>query len=277
MKRIYVHTLIVSLLILLITACGVVKTSPFGDKAFILIPTPQEVNIGRQAAKQVERKVKLCRDPVINEYVRFVGSRVAAVSDRKDVVYHFKVIESDEINAFALPGGWVYIYTGLLRHLRNEAELAYVLSHEVGHIVGRHAVRRLQFIYGIDFILSLTFGGKELSPAEREILNLLLNLVVAGYSRKEELEADAMGAYYTGKAGWNPEASVETIRLLDSLMKFKPSGVTELFMDHPTNRKRIKNLNRWIGNFPKSWLRNPLNEERYREKVLRRLEVGYCR
>ena len=276
MKRIYAHLFIVSLLILL-SACGVVKTSPFGEKAFIFISTPQEVNIGKQAARQVEKKVKLCHDPVINEYIKFVGSKIAAVSDRKDVVYHFKVIESDEINAFALPGGWVYIYTGLLRRLRNEAELAFVLGHEVGHIVGRHAIRRLQLIYGIDFVLALTFGGKELSPAEREFLNLLLNLVVAGYSRKEELEADVMGAYYTGKAGWNPEASVETIKLLDSLIKFKPSGVTELFMDHPTNRKRIKNLNRWLNNFPKEWQKNSFNEERYKKKILRRLEVGYCK
>jgi len=274
MKRIYAYLVFISLFLV---ACGIVRTSPFGDKAFILIPTPQEVSIGRQAASQIEKKVKLCKDPVINEYVEFIGKKIAAVSDRHDIIYHFKVIESDELNAFALPGGWVYIYTGLLRHLRNEAELAFVLGHEVGHIVGRHAVRRLQFIYGIDFILSLTFRGKELSPAEKEFLNLLLNVVVAGYSRKEELEADAMGAYYTGKAGWNPVASVETIKLLYSLMKFKPSGVTELFMDHPTNRKRGKNLNRWISSFPKQWLQNPFNEERYREKVLRRLKVGRCR
>ena len=275
MRRIYVLSLIVSLVVF-ITACGVVRTSPFGDRSFILIPTPQEVSIGRQAARQIERKVNFCKDPVINEYVAFVGRRIAAVSDRHDVVYHFKVIESEELNAFALPGGWVYIYTGLLRHLRNEAELAFVLGHEVGHIVGRHAVRRLQFIYGIDFILSLTFRGKELSPAETKLINILLNLVVAGYSRKEELEADAMGAYYTGKAGWNPEASIETIELLDSLMKFRPSGITELFMDHPTNRKRVENLKRWVATFPKQWLQNPLNEERYKEKVLRRLKSGRC-
>jgi len=275
MKRIYVLSFIVSLVVF-ITACGVVRTSPFGDRSFIFIPTPQEVSIGRQAARQIERKVNFCKDPVINEYVAFVGRRIAAVSDRHDVIYHFKVIESEELNAFALPGGWVYIYTGLLRHLRNEAELAFVLGHEVGHIVGRHAVRRLQFIYGIDFILSLTFRGKELSPAETKLINILLNLVVAGYSRKEELEADAMGAYYTGKAGWNPEASIETIELLDSLMKFRPSGITELFMDHPTNRKRVENLKRWVATFPKQWLQNPLNEERYKEKVLRRLKSGRC-
>jgi len=248
-----------------------VRTSPFGERSFIFIPTSQEVAIGRAAAAQIEAKARLCRDPVINEYVNWVGQRIAKVSDRHDITYHYKVIESNELNAFALPGGWVYVYTGLLKHLKNEADLAFVLGHETGHIVGRHAIRRLQLIYGINLLLSLTLKGKELSPLETQVLKVLYQIVVAGYTRKEEFEADAMGAYYTGKAGWNPVASIETIQILDSLMKFKPSGVTELFMDHPTNKKRIENLNYWIKTFPKSWLKNPFNEERYREKVLRRL------
>jgi len=269
MKRVYFSLLII--LSLFLVACGVVKTSPFGERSLILIPTSQEVAIGRAAARQIEAKVKLCKDPVINQYVNWVGQRIARVSDRHDITYHYKVIESDELNAFALPGGWVYIYTGLLKHLKNEADLAFVLGHETGHIVGRHAIRRLQLIYGINILLSLALKGKELSPLETQVLKVLYQIVVAGYSRKEEFEADAMGAYYTGKAGWNPVASIETIQILDSLLKFKPSGITELFMDHPTNKKRIENLNRWIKTFPKSWLQNPFNEERYREKVLRRL------
>jgi predicted Zn-dependent protease len=252
-------------------ACGVVRTSPFGETSLILIPTSQEVALGREAAKQIERKEKLCSDPVINSYVSWVGQRIAAVSDRHDITYHYKVIESDVLNAFSLPGGWVYIYTGLLKHLKNEADLAFVLGHETGHIIGRHAIRRLQFIYGINFLLNLTLGDKNLSPAALEVLKVLYQITLAGYSRKDEFEADAMGAYYAGKAGWNPVAGIETIQILDSLMKFKPRGVMELFMDHPTNKKRIENLNRWIKTFPKKWLRNPFNEERYREKVLRRL------
>ncbi len=270
MKRIYVLPLSL-ILTLFLFACGIVRTSPFGERALILIPTSQEVAIGRAAAEQVERNSKLCKDPVINSYVNWVGQKIAAVSGRYDITYHYKVIESPELNAFSLPGGWVYVYTGLLKHLKNEADLAFVLGHETGHIVGRHAIRRLQLIYGINFLLSLTLGGKNLSQAELEVIKVLYQIVIAGYSRKEEFEADEMGAYFTGKAGWNPVASVETIEILDRLMKFKPSGVTELFMDHPTNRKRIENLNRWIRTFPKKWLENPFNEERYREKVLRRL------
>ncbi len=227
--------------------------------------------IGRAAARQIEARSKMCKDPVINSYVNWVGQKIAKVCDRHDITYHYKVIESDELNAFSLPGGWVYIYTGLLKHLKNEADLAFVLGHETGHIVGRHAIRRLQLIYGINLLLSIALNGKELTPLESEVLKVLYQIVVSGYSRKEEFEADAMGAYYEGKAGWNPVASVETIEILDKLIKFKPSGITELFMDHPTNRKRIENLERWIRTFPKSWLRNPFNEERYREKVLRRL------
>ena len=270
MRRIYAFSLLI-ILSLFAFACGVVRTSPFGERSFIFIPTSQEVAIGRAAARQVEAKARLCKDPVINSYVSWVGQRIAAVCDRHDITYHYKVIDSDELNAFSLPGGWVYIYTGLLKHLKNEADLAFVLGHETGHIVGRHAIRRLQLIYGINFVLSLTLRGKELTPVESEVLKVLYQIVVAGYSRKEEFEADAMGAYYTGKAGWNPVASIETIEILDSLIKFKPSGITELFMDHPTNRKRIENLNHWIRTFPKKWLQNPFNEERYREKVLRRL------
>ena len=271
MKRIYVP--VVLLLFSLFTlACGVVTTSPFGDTSLILIPTSQEVAIGRSAARQIERKEKLCSDPVINAYVEEVGQKIARVSGRYDITYHYKVIEKDELNAFSLPGGWVYIYTGLLKHLRNEAELAFVLGHETGHIVGRHAIRRLQLIYGINFLLSLTLKEHQLTAAEQEIIKVLYQIVVAGYSRKEEIEADSMGAYFTGKAGWNPVASVETIKLLDSLMKFKPNGVTELFMDHPTNEKRIENLNYWISIFPKEWLKNPFNEDKYRKLVLERLK-----
>lgn len=273
MKEKYVFSFIVTLVIF-ISACGIVRTSPFGETSIILIPTSEEVALGRQAAAEVERRNKLCQDPVVNRYVAWVGNKIAAVSDRHDITYQYKVIDKDEINAFALPGGWIYIYTGLLKRLQNEAELAFVLGHETGHVVGRHAVRKLQFIYGINFLLSLTLNGKNPGPAEQEVLKVLYSLVLNGYSRKEEFQADTMGVYYAAKAGWNPVASVETIKLLNSLMKFKPDGVTELFMDHPTNRKRIENLDYWISTFPRDWLRNPFNEERYEEKVLRRLTVG---
>jgi len=126
-------------------------------------------------------------------------------------------------------------------------------------------------VYGINIILSLTLKGQNLSELEMQVLKTVYQIVMAGYSRKEEAEADAMGAYYAGKAGWNPKASIETIKILDSIMKYKPNGVEELFMDHPTNQKRIENLKRWISTFPQEWLNNPFNEERYEEKVLRRL------
>jgi predicted Zn-dependent protease len=262
---------LVVIISLFLSSCGVVQTSPFGEKSLILIPTSQEVAIGKAAAEQVMRRSKMCKDPVINSYVNWVGQKIAAVSGRHDIKFHYLVIESPELNAFSLPGGWVFIYTGLLKHLKDEADLAFVLGHETGHIVGRHAIRRLQLIYGINFLLNLTLGGREISPIEAEVLKVLYQIVVAGYSRKEEFEADAMGAYFTGKAGWNPVASVETIQILDSLMKYKPKGITELFMDHPTNKKRIANLERWIRTFPPKWLKQPFNAERYREKVLRRL------
>ncbi len=259
-------------LIFVAAGCGVVRTGPFGQTALILIPTSQEVLIGKNVANQVERKYKLLRDPVIRRYVSYVGQKIASVCDRHDVKYTYKVIDSDDLNAFSLPGGFVYIYRGLLEKLDNEAELAFVLGHETGHVVGRHAIKNLQIAYGANILLSLAFKESSPTPLETEVIKLVYAMAMNGYSRKEEFEADAMGAYYVGKAGWNPVASIEVIKKLDKLMKFKPSGVSELFMDHPTNRKRIENLNSWISTFPKSWLENPFNEEAYRENVLRRLK-----
>ncbi len=260
------------ILALLILGCGVVRTGPFGETSLILIPTSQEVLIGRSAARQVERKYRLLKDPVVQRYVSSVGQRIASVCDRHDVTYTYRVIDSDKLNAFSLPGGFVYVYRGLLEKLDNEAELAFVLGHETGHIVGRHAIKNLQLAYGTNILLSIAFRGSSPTPIESEVIRLVYSMAMNGYSRKEEFEADAMGAYYVGKAGWNPVASIQVIKKLDRLMKFRVSGIGELFMDHPTNRRRIENLNAWISTFPKEWLRNPFNEERYRENVLRRLK-----
>jgi len=274
MKLRYAFVLLLALLMTTI-GCGVVRTGPFGETAFILIPSSQEVLIGRSVARQVERKYRILQDPVIEKYVSYVGQRIASVCDRHDIKYSYKVIDSDELNAFSLPGGFVYIYRGLLEKLDNEAELAFVLGHETGHIVGRHAIKNLQMAYGANILLSLAFKGSSPTPLEAQVIKLVYSMAMNGYSRKEEFEADAMGAYYAGKAGWNPVASIEVIKKLDALAKFKPSGFSELFMDHPTNRKRIENLNSWISTFPKSWLSNPFNEKSYRENVLRRLkEIG---
>ena len=268
--RIYI---ILALVSFFLSACGVVQTSPFGEKSFILIPTSQEVAIGERVAREVERREKICKDEVV-DYVEEVGKRIAEVADRKDVQYRFKVICSDVYNAFALPGGWIYIYRGLLKKLENEAELAFVLGREVGHVVARHSIRRLQVAYGINILLSFAFRSGPPSELEAKIINTLLNIVMAGYSRREELEADAIGAYYAGKAGWNPEGAIQALELLDRISKFKPSGITELFMDHPTNQKRIQNLRKLFSTFPDEWFNNPLNEDRYEEMVLRRLNEG---
>lgn len=148
--------LFLSLLSLLFYHCA--TTGPGGKTSVILISTEEEVSIGKQMAEQVDKDFVILRDTVVQNYISRVGNKLAQVSDRKELLYHFKVIESKELNAFALPGGYVYIYTGLLKLMESEAELAGVLGHEVGHIVARHGVRRLQQVIGINILLDIALG-----------------------------------------------------------------------------------------------------------------------
>ena len=119
-------------------------TGPGGNKSLIIIPTSQEVAIGEGMAQQVEEQEKVLPDVAWQNYVTEIGTKIVSVCDRKDIEYHFTVIESDVANAFAAPGGYVYFYTGLLRSMDNEAELAAVMAHEISHVVARHGIKRLQ-------------------------------------------------------------------------------------------------------------------------------------
>jgi predicted Zn-dependent protease len=255
-------------LMLYVFLCGCVgvSTGP-GRRERILIPTPVEVSIGRGAAQDVERKLKLLNDAVVQNYVKNVGNRIVRIVDRRDIKYYFKVIDAPQINAFALPGGWVYIYTGLLKQLNNEAQLAAVLAHEIAHIVARHGVKRLQLALGGSLIAGLIArDSKTIAKASK----IVLSLVMKGYSRKDEFEADKFGTYYLAKTGYNPRGMIEVLEILKSLEGRTPSKLETLFRTHPPTKDRIKKVNSQINglNFKQS-ISN--NEEVYKEKVKSRV------
>ncbi|MCK4673685.1 M48 family metalloprotease, partial [candidate division WOR-3 bacterium] len=131
------------ILALIFLIIGCVTTGPGGKKSLILIPTSEEVQIGKEVAQDVESSEKLLNNQTVQNYVNKVGQKIAKVCDRKDVKYKFKVLDNKEINAFACPGGFIYIYSGLLKIFDNEAQLAAVLAHEIGHVVARHSIKRL--------------------------------------------------------------------------------------------------------------------------------------
>ncbi|MEO0294187.1 MAG: M48 family metallopeptidase [candidate division WOR-3 bacterium] len=216
-----------------------VTTGPGGKTDLILISSEEEVRIGEQVAKDVESKEKLVSNSAIQSYVNEVGQKIVRVCDRKDIEYKFKVIEKEDINAFACPGGFIYIYTGLLKTLDSEAELAAVLAHEVSHVVARHSVKKLQSIYGYSIIAQLALGEKA-EGVLGKIVDVAAMLILQGYSRENEFEADSYGLLYAKNAGYNPKGMVEVFKKFKKMEGNPPPAILGLLSSHPPSQDRIK-------------------------------------
>ncbi len=231
---------------LLLLSCA--TTGPGGKKSLILISTSEEVSIGRSVANDVESQNKVTDDSVLADYIDRVGQKIARVSDRTDIGYHFKVLESPEINAFACPGGFIYIYTGLLKTMDNEAQLAGVLAHEIGHVVARHSVKRLQQVLGIQVLLSIALG--ESSEITQKAVSAGLVVILQGYSRQNEFEADYDGALYMTKAGHHPQGMIQLFGKFKEMEKGrKNTSLDQLLASHPPTSDRIAKVKEHIRSF----------------------------
>ncbi len=263
----FIIRILVSALLLFIASCA--TTGPKGEKSLIIIPTSQEVSIGEGMAKQVEQSEKVLPDSAWQAYVATVGQRIVSVCDRTDITYHFKVIQSDQINAFATPGGYVYFYSALLRGMDNEAEMAAVMAHEISHVVARHGIKRLQASLGVAMAYELVFG-KDAGPAMNAAINTGMGLLFAGYSRDNEREADRDGIYYMVKAGYDPQASVTMFEKLAKLGAGGSGSVFEkLASDHPETDERIANAKQEIAGMGQLPGGLKLNATKYREMATR--------
>ena len=238
-------SLVALLPILLSLACA--TTGPGGKRSFIVVPTSQEVAIGAGMAEEVARTEKILDDNVWQKYVNEVGMKIVAVSDRQDIVYHFTVIDSDQINAFAAPGGYLYIYTGLLRIMDSETEMAAVIAHEVSHVVARHGIKRLQAAMGVGLAYQLAFGGSD-SDIISTAIGAGMGLIFAGYSRNAEREADNFGIHYMARPRYNPEGAIGMFEKLADAGDSRSMGSFEkLSRSHPETQERINNAKAQIA------------------------------
>ncbi|MDQ3178910.1 MAG: M48 family metallopeptidase [Acidobacteriota bacterium] len=212
-----------------------------GDKFFGWLGGSQEkeVAIGRQIAAQVEQEAKLVDDPIITEYVNRVGQNVVLHSDAK-IPFTIKVIDSDEVNAFALPGGFFYVNKGLILAADNEAELAGVMAHEIAHVAARHAMENSGKGAFINYaaIAGIIFGGPILSPILQNGGGILSGLALLKFSRGAEVEADILGVQYLYAAGYDPTAMATMFEKLASKNKKKPGTLSKLFSTHPQSVER---------------------------------------
>jgi predicted Zn-dependent protease len=235
LKRIALY-LFLAIFAFLFGSCA--TTGPGGKTSLILISTDQEISIGQSLDQQLRESETVFADARWQDYINDLGQRIVAVSDRSDLPFHFAVIESDQINAFAAPGGYVYFYTGLIREMDQESELAAVMAHEISHVVGRHSVKQLQNVMGLSVLLDLAFGSS--SEDTQAIAGTALGIVMSGYSRSQENEADEYGTLYMSRAGWHPQGMVSMFQKLQEMSGHRQMNFFEMLAStHPSTDSRI--------------------------------------
>src|ERR1035438_257439 len=199
-----------------------------------------EIRMGKQYAMQVESTVKLVQDPVVTEYVNRIGQNLVRNSDAQ-VPFTIKVIDSDEVNAFALPGGFFYVNTGLILAADEEAELAGVMAHEIAHVAARHGTRQMTRAQWANIgTIPLIFIGGGIGYGIYEAAGLGLPLTFMKFQRNFEAEADYLGLQYMYKTGYDPQAFISFFEKIQAKEKKKPGTLAKAFASHPQTPDRIE-------------------------------------
>jgi predicted Zn-dependent protease len=206
----------------------------------------KEIALGKQLAQEVERQAKIIDDPIIAEYVNRVGQNLVRNSDAK-VPFTIKVLDSEEVNAFALPGGFFFVNSGLMLKAESEAELAGVMAHEIAHVAARHGTKQATKGELINIAsIPLIFMGGWTGYAIRQGAGLAIPLGFLKFSQAMESEADYLGLQYLYKSGYDPTAFVDFFEKIQTLEKKKPGTLSKVFSSHPPTDNRIKSAQKEI-------------------------------
>ncbi len=216
-------------------------------KGVNLYSIEKEIALGRQLAEEVERQAKVITDPVVSEYVNRIGQNLVRNSDAK-VPFTIKVLDNDELNAFALPGGFFFVNTGIIRLAESESELAGVMAHEIAHVAARHGTRQASRAEITNWAtIPLIFMGGWGGYAVRQAAGLALPVTFLKFSRGFEEEADFLGVQYLYKTGYDPNSMITLFERLQAQEKKKPGALSKAFSTHPPTQDRIKKIQQAIN------------------------------
>jgi predicted Zn-dependent protease len=187
---------------------------------YTITSTEKEVEVGRRVARRIEEEVPIVADEALQQRVRDIGQRLVAVCDRRELVYHFTVLEDEDVNAFSLPGGYVFVNDGLVEKVSGDDELAGVIAHEVAHIAARHAVKRYESNLGMQIVQLATLAARHGGTARGA--GIAMQAAQLAYARQDELEADRLSVKYLKAAGFDARALLTFLQTLHELDRDKP-------------------------------------------------------
>jgi predicted Zn-dependent protease len=218
----------------------------------------QEVQMGQQYASEIAQQLPLIDDPAIVRYINVLGDSIANVTSRRDLDWHFFVVNSSEVNAFAVPGGYVYVNRGLIERAASMDELAGVLGHEIGHVVKRHSVKQMQQQQGANFGITLACILTSVcnNQATGTLVNLGATAMFAKFSRSDEAEADEQGFKNVVAAGISPVGLVTMFQKLIAERKATPGAVDAFFATHPLEEDRIADVQNLINTLTPAQLKS---------------------
>jgi beta-barrel assembly-enhancing protease len=216
------------------------------------ISQQQEVQMGQQYVQQINAQLPIVQDPELNRYINVLGDSIARLTSRKDLDWQFFIVDAQEVNAFAVPGGFVYVNRGLIQRADQMDELAGVLGHEIGHVVRRHTVKQMEKAQGANIGVTLACVLTSIcsSQAAGAAINIAGGAVFARFSRSDEAEADAEGVKNTVRAGISPVGMVTMFQKLLEERKARPGAVESWFLTHPLEEDRINAVQSMINALP---------------------------
>lgn len=235
--------LAMTVLLFSLNSCTTYNTAT-GRNEFIFVSTQEEVSMGNTIATKFRQEYEEETSSRYVDRINRIGQRVAQVSDRQDYSYQFHVIKKDELNAFTIPGGQVYVFTGLIDKLKTDDEIAFVIAHEIGHCSARHVVKKYQAALGYSLFGSILLNAFEAGSAARSVAslstNMLSNLVFSAYGRGDEFEADRLGVKYTLLAGYDPNGAIGAMELLEK--EAEQNNMPTILRTHPHAKDRLEKL-----------------------------------